>query len=67
MLTIEVRRSTRMVMEARGRFTAAPTPQAMRILRHWTQRTGGVCDALNRTAGHGRAINPAILDALSGR
>jgi hypothetical protein len=39
-LTIEVRPSSRMVMEARGRFNAAPTPQAMRILRHWTERAG---------------------------
>ena len=39
-LTIEVRPSTRMVMEARGKVNAAPTPQAIRILRQWTQRTG---------------------------
>jgi hypothetical protein len=37
-LTIEVRPSSRMVMEARGRFNAAPTPQAMRILRQWTEK-----------------------------
>jgi hypothetical protein len=39
-LTIEVRPSARMVMEARGRFNAAPTPQAMRVLRQWTEKAG---------------------------
>jgi hypothetical protein len=39
-LTIEVRPSSRMVMEARGRFNAAPTPQAMRILNQWTEKAG---------------------------
>jgi hypothetical protein len=39
-LTIEVRPSARTVMEARGRFNAAPTPQAMRILRQWTEKAG---------------------------
>jgi hypothetical protein len=39
-LTIDVRPSARMVMEARGRFNAAPTPQAIRILRQWTERAG---------------------------
>jgi hypothetical protein len=39
-LTIEVRPSSRMVMEARGRFNASPTPQAMRILRQWTEKVG---------------------------
>ena len=39
-LTIEVKPSARTVMEARGRFNAAPTPQAMRILRQWTEKAG---------------------------
>jgi len=39
-LTIEVRPSTRTVMEARGKFNAAPTPQAMRILNQWTAKAG---------------------------
>ena len=39
-LTIELRPATRLVLEARGRFNAAPTPQAMRILRHWVERSG---------------------------
>jgi hypothetical protein len=39
-LTIEVRPSSRMVMEARGKFNAAPTPQSMRILRQWTEKEG---------------------------
>jgi hypothetical protein len=39
-LTIEVRPTARMVMEARGRFNAVPTPQAMRILRQWTEKAG---------------------------
>jgi len=39
-LTIEVRPKLRMVMEARGRFNATPTPQAMRILRQWTDKAG---------------------------
>jgi hypothetical protein len=39
-LTIEVRPSSRMVMEARGKFNAAPTPQARRVLRQWIEKAG---------------------------
>lgn len=39
-ITIEVSPSARMVVEARGRFNAAPTLQAMRILRQWTEKAG---------------------------
>jgi hypothetical protein len=39
-LTIEVRRPANMVMEARGRYNALPTPPAMRVLRQWTEKAG---------------------------
>ncbi|MCH9648636.1 MAG: PcfJ domain-containing protein [Deltaproteobacteria bacterium] len=37
-LTIEVRPQDRVIVEARGRFNAYPTPQQMRILQQWTQQ-----------------------------
>jgi hypothetical protein len=39
-LTIAVTPAARVVIEARGRFNAAPTPQALRILRRWSQEAG---------------------------
>jgi hypothetical protein len=39
-ITIEVRPSSRMVVEARGRFNAMPNPPAMRILRRWAEKEG---------------------------
>jgi hypothetical protein len=38
MITIDVRPSTRMIVEARAKFNAKPSPQAFRILRRWAER-----------------------------